>query len=53
VGRDRNIGPATIQQYQLTVAIVEKSHSKVCSDCTFVFSVDNYEKIFGLHSSYS
>jgi hypothetical protein len=46
VGRDRNIGPATIKQYQLTVSFVVKSHSKSCSACTLLFSVNNYEKNF-------
>jgi hypothetical protein len=52
VGRDRNIGPATIKQYQLTVANV-KSHSKSCSASTLLLRVNNYERIFALYSSYS
>jgi hypothetical protein len=42
VCRNRNIGHATIKQYQLTIAIVVKSHSKACSACKLVYSVSKH-----------
>jgi len=44
-------GTSTMQLYsntKLTIAVVVKSHSKTCSACTLLFSVNNYERFLYL-----